>query len=110
MKINKKIRNVWHAFFYKSASPRGIEFALSCQNVTSDIDLHRKPSTLMGYLRFWLHLSLCQACKNYYDFSKVLSVAVKRKSRAQLTDLSKLNDSLLKKYAGDKDINDKCTH
>lgn len=98
MKLSQKIRKIWHDWFYKDASKERFEFALRCQDVTSGIDLHEKPKTLSGHFRFWLHLSLCQACKNYYDMSKALGGAVKKREPMNPSKIQNLNTSLIEKY------------
>lgn len=98
MKLSQKIRKIWHDAFYKDASKERFEFALKCQDVTAGIDLHEKPTTFSGQFRFWLHLSLCQACKNYYDLSKVLSKAVKKSPSKPKENIEHINRDLLEKY------------
>ena len=99
MGLNHRIRKIWHEAFYRNASQKRIDLALRCQEVTSRIDLRQMPSRLSGYFRFWLHLSLCQACKNYYEISNALSRALKKRPAGPRMDSSQLNETLLKKYA-----------
>jgi hypothetical protein len=102
MKFSQKLRQIWHDAFYKNASKERVEFALKCQDVTARIDLHEKPTSLNGLFRFWLHLSLCRACKNYFDLSKVLSKAIKKSPPPSVTNLEKINNSLLERYGQKK--------
>lgn len=102
MKLSQKIRKILHDAFYKNASKERVEFALKCQDVTAAIDLHEKPSTLSGHFRHHLHLSLCQACKNYYDMSKFLSSTVKKSPKSLSASVDKINKSLLEKYSQNK--------
>ena len=99
MKFSQKVRRIWHEAFYKNASEEKVELALTCQDVTATIDLHEKPTAISGQLRFWLHLSLCQACKNYYDLSKVLSKAVKARPSSSGASFEQLNQNLLEKFS-----------
>ena len=99
MKLSQKIRKIWYDAFYTNASKERVEFALRCQDVTSNIDLHEKPTTLSGHFRFWLHLSLCQSCRNYYELSKALGKAIKRNPEAESTGkVEQINKVLLEKY------------
>ena len=98
MKFSQKVRQIWHDAFYKNASKERAEFALKCQDVTARIDLHEKPNSFSGYFRYWLHLSLCQACKNYYDYSRILSHAFKKSPSSSTINLEKINKSLIEKY------------
>lgn len=98
MKFSQRIRQIWYNAFYKNASKERVEFALKCQDVTSSIDLHEKPTSISGYFRYWLHLSLCQACKNYYDYSKVISKAIKKSPPSSAIDYEKINKNLIEKY------------
>lgn len=50
-----------------------VRAALTCQHAAETVDLGFSGRGLLYRLRFWLHLSLCQACKNYYTFSSKLS-------------------------------------
>ncbi len=102
MKTSHKLRKFWHDLFYRLTLKKGRDFALKCQNVTADIDLKRKPKNLSGYFRFRLHLSLCQACKNYYDLSQVLGKAVRKSQSKPLAGVEHINEALLQKY-GKKD-------
>ena len=105
MKFGQKILQIWHGVFYKNASKERVEFALKCQDVTAGIDLHEKPSSIKGHFRYWLHLSLCQACKNYYDLSKVLSNAVKKTPPTSIPNFETINKTLVEKYAQKKITN-----
>jgi hypothetical protein len=102
MKFSQLVRKIWHDIFYRNASDRRVDFALNCKEVTARMDLHEKPSTALGHLRYWLHLSLCQACKNYHELSRVLSRAIKQSPPSSGTGLEKINKSLLAKYSRDK--------
>jgi hypothetical protein len=103
MKINHKLRKIWHDWFYENASDKYLEFALKCQDMATKIDLNTKPKTASDYLRFNFHLSLCQACKNYNDFSKTLTKKIKNKSTLPSVDIQKINSELLTKYGHNND-------
>ena len=77
---------------------------MRCEHVAEIVDLG-KPLGLKDRVRFLLHLSLCQACKNYFDATKAIKAAIKNLvlNRPQSLDLSKLNRELLKKHAQSND-------
>jgi hypothetical protein len=103
MKIGQKIRNIWHDVYYRNASKQRQTFALKCQDVTWTIDLRQKPTTIIDHFRFLLHLSLCQACKNYFDVSKALSNGLKNRRPSPVINIDKINISLLEKYGRSSD-------
>lgn len=98
MKTSKIIRKLWHDWYYKNASKSRLDFALDCQEVTKCIDLHVAPEGFMGRFRMWLHLSLCQACKNYDNLSKALELAVKERRKIDARQVKKINEQLVKKF------------
>lgn len=98
MKFTQKFRKIYHDVFYSLASKEIKEFALKCQSVTAEIDLHEMPATFSSRFRLRLHLSFCQACKNYYEWSKALSRAVKKGPSVLPPSLRELNKKLLEKY------------
>ncbi|MGZ3724308.1 MAG: hypothetical protein ACXWQQ_00820 [Pseudobdellovibrio sp.] len=74
MKFDQKLRQIWHDIFYALFKAWGEEFALTCREATLETDTQAGDSLSF---RYWLHLSVCQACKNYYDFSAFLSRKMK---------------------------------
>lgn len=78
MNFRKKIRLIWHTIYYRFSGPKGVDFALMCRDVAYHIDHSPKPNSFVHQFRFWLHISLCQACKNYYDYSNFLSIQLKK--------------------------------
>jgi len=99
MKLSQKIRRVWHDAFYYRASKLKVEFALKCNTVTEAIDLKTRPETLTDRFRMALHLSLCQACRNYQNVSRVLSFAVKSSPPPPIVkSVDELNANLLEKF------------
>lgn len=99
MKLSHKIRKVWHDWFSANATKKQVAFALSCQDVTCEIDLRKKRETLRERFRFWLHLSFCQACKNYYEFSNALGRAVRKKKPHEPVRIQEMNAALVEKYS-----------
>lgn len=100
MSLKEKLRYYWHETYYAVVSERGIEFAMSCKDVTERIDLGNMPTSFVDRLRFRLHLSLCQACLNYSNMSKALRRAVRElmKLGESPFNMEKLNQQLLKKF------------
>ncbi len=73
---------------------------MRCQAVTERYDLGQQSETLSERVRIQLHLSLCQACKDYALMSQALGTAV-RKASVRADDkpnLDKLNDALLNRF------------
>ncbi len=101
MGFKEKIRHYWHDFYYDAASPKAIQFAMRCQHVAEIIDLAPKNMKLMDRFRFRLHLSLCQACANYYDISRALKKAILELIKIEKNDarVELLNRNLLVKHA-----------
>ena len=94
-----KFHSLWHDVYYKFSGDRGIEFAMRCRDVATIIDMHEPPRTWLGRFRFRLHLSLCQACKNYYSVSVLLRTGLKKliaKRNKGADNLERLNKTLLK--------------
>lgn len=97
MKFTHRIRNLAHSIYYFKASKQRTEFALKCEEVTGQMDLHQKPKNLIDFFKFNLHLSLCQACKNYQNLSQTLSKAIAENSAAQNFKTQNSNTSSLAK-------------
>lgn len=101
MKIGKKLRSIWHNIYYTMTFRKGREFAMRCKDVVHQIDLRNENQPGLQKFRINLHLSLCQACKNYSDASLAIRQAVRNavKLQEQPERLEKLNNNLLKKYS-----------
>lgn len=100
--FKKIVRKAWHDIYYFWASKKGVDFALTCREATENIDLNDQAKTAQGKLRVKLHISLCQACNNYYSFSRSLSRALKKLVQARPktdSDLDKLNNELVQKFS-----------
>lgn len=105
MKVGENIRKIWHDVFVGLNNKKLFRFADTCQNVVTGIDLNEKPRSFVENARFKLHLSMCQACMNYYRFSKSLSGQVKKSSLtppAQSMDLDSLQKRLMAEMAKPK--------
>ncbi len=77
MKLGKKLSEVWHDIYYHFAGNRGVDFAMKCKDVAHQIDLPEKGKSIKERFRFLLHLTMCEACRNYYSFSKFLRLKVR---------------------------------
>lgn len=105
MKLGESVRKIWHDIFVGLNNKKLFRLADTCQNVVTGIDLNDKERTLLETARFRLHLSMCQACMNYYRFSKSLSGQVKKSSLAPPTksmDLEALQKRLMAEMAKPK--------
>ncbi|MEO5667464.1 MAG: hypothetical protein ABIR96_05355 [Bdellovibrionota bacterium] len=95
-------RRIWHDAYYAVSGKPGLNFAMLCRDVAEMIDLKTTPTTLVGKVRFKLHLSLCQACWNYSEFSKriqeLMKLLVEEKAAAQ-KNAEALNQDLLKTFS-----------
>lgn len=99
--INKSLRFIWHGFFYILAPKRAVEFAMSCKEVTEKIDLSDQVHNPKERFRLKLHLSLCQACSNYHQSSKILGDAIRIAWSQHFhsdSELEKLNQRLLNNF------------
>lgn len=96
----QRLRHYWHEIYYFFASEKAIEFAMHCKDVAEKIDLQGPTASWTQDFRLRLHLSLCQACKNYFDISVALKQAVREliKDSAYSGSVKILNQELLKKF------------
>lgn len=100
MQMTKTLRKYWHDLYYWGNPQKRVDFAFRCRHVADMIDMER-PQDPWNLFRFYLHLSLCRACANYFRISRALKSAAKdmlSRNRTEETDLTKLNADLLKKY------------
>jgi hypothetical protein len=100
MPLGKRFRQVWHDIFYAKPSEKRVEFAMRCKDVIHHIDHGVSHMGWKHWFRLKLHLSLCQVCKNYFDFSRFLnrSLHTLLGKRPSEQDLEKLNKRLLDKF------------
>lgn len=100
MTRGQRIRKIWHDFFYSRVSAQGVDFALKCQEVAGHVDVPRNQLSFRDRFRFFLHLSLCQACKNYSNFSKGFRRHLKPWAGSQISksQVQIFNKKLLEKY------------
>lgn len=101
-KLKKKFRHYWHDLYYYLTDQKGADFAMTCKDATEKIDLSDLAQTNTDKFRVQLHVSLCQACNNYYSLSQMLRAAVRKLMMSQKVskmNLEKLNQSLIEKYS-----------
>jgi hypothetical protein len=102
--LKNKLRHRWHELFYAVTGKTGEQFAMTCKDVSGEVDLGTAPRQPLARVRFYLHLSLCQACANYFAASHALKQIVNEMvygsaSQANLkTTLERLNQELMKKH------------
>lgn len=106
-KLFRKLREIWHdVYYYKGGAARD-RFALTCKEATELTNGHLENASVILKLRYWLHISVCQICKNYFEISNGLrkairqlysseSIKIKQMSR---DETAKLNADLLKKHS-----------
>lgn len=100
-KLRKKIRHYWHNIYFAITADKGADFAMTCKEVTEEIDLPSSDSNSLQKARVKLHVSLCQACHNYYSFSQILKKLTRKFFISQKLDekkIEQLNRKLLNKY------------
>jgi len=75
--------------------------AMTCRDVTAKIDLGDVPKDFWGLVRFRLHLSLCRACRFYFDASQALRKAMRDfvKASEDSVSIELLNKQLLEKFS-----------
>ena len=91
----RSLRRQVHDFYYRFCGPAGVHLARTCQSVTAQIDLAEPGRGL----RFWLHLTLCQACADYFTFSRRIGQVLRQHPRRPPVDLERVNAELLLKLA-----------
>lgn len=98
--LKKRLRHILHQIYYYRASKKRVEFAMTCKDATSFVDVRSQPKTASGRLRLFLHFSVCQSCANYKKLSNVLAQSLKTKAKAQARsqDLTELNQELMKRF------------
>ena len=87
MKPTKTLRKYWHDAYYALASDRAVTFAMLCRDVAHEIDLAHADHGWSEKVRLRLHLSLCQACKNYFDVSVALKEAAEQMRQASFVPI-----------------------
>ena len=99
-KFKNILRFLWHALYYVVAPSKVVDFALRCKQVAESIDLDRWPDGRYGKVRMKLHLSLCQACKNYFDANEALKRVARELvlGRVDQIKLEQLNAELLQRF------------
>lgn len=98
MKITQLLRKYWHDIYYSLNPKARVHFALRCKDAAEKIDLGTNKKTPLDSVRLQLHLSLCQACKNYDESSSYLKKMIRKFIQREDKNLDQLNQDLLKKF------------
>jgi hypothetical protein len=72
---------------------------MNCKDISHSIDLNQMPDTILGKIRFKLHLILCQACKDYFDITMRLRNAMRSMLSNKVENIEKTNQGLIEKFA-----------
>lgn len=101
MTIIQRLQKIWHDIYYALAPKTAVDFAMRCQDVAHQIDLGDSLKTPKQKFRRLLHMSLCQACRNYEGYSRWLNKEATQIKLSKLGDdtLIKLNSRLLKTHS-----------
>ncbi|MEQ1721556.1 MAG: hypothetical protein ABL930_00145 [Pseudobdellovibrio sp.] len=106
-KLFRNFREIWHnIYFYKSGSARE-KFALTCKQAADLSNGNLEKAAFSLRMRYRLHLSICQICKNYSEISSGLRQALRRLYSSETikikqmntAEAEKLNTELLKKHS-----------
>ncbi len=98
-RIERKIRSIWHDLYYKMSGDRGADFAMTCEEASKYTDLGFSKTNIKQKIRYRLHISICQICKNYSEFTQILRNKIKRlqKNKKQIfsiREIEEMNKSL----------------
>jgi hypothetical protein len=101
MKMIRILLKYWHDLCCIILGEHGNRIIFSCKEVTGNIDLRNKPIGFLGSFRFYMHLSICKACKNYYDFSNALQKVMSQymKNTFSKMNIENLNRDLINKFS-----------
>jgi hypothetical protein len=104
VKIGQGLRKIWHAVYYALAPKAAVDFAMRCKDVATQVSLGGPPETSKQKLRYLLHMSLCQACRNYEGYSRWLNREATQVNTLKLDEqrLKILSSRLLKAHSGTK--------
>ena len=105
MNFGKRARQIWHDIYYKVVGDDGVDFAMTCREVVEMTNVADKPRKKITTLRYYLHLSVCQACKNYSVFSNFIKKMLKNKFLIEpdAKHLNELNNQLLNSFKKSRD-------
>lgn len=94
------IRRWWHDLYYWVTGNKGARFALTCREAVEQVNWPEARGVALKRFRLKLHLSLCQACHNYFEMSRQLGRAFRTMVRGsdRHVDLERLNQDLLRRF------------
>lgn len=98
-RIERKIRSIWHDFYYSVSGARGADFAMTCEEASKYTDLGLAKISFKQKIRYRLHISICQICKNYSELTQILKNKIKRMQKDQkqifsIQEIEEMNKSL----------------
>jgi len=72
---------------------------MTCRQTVEQMDLGEPPASFRAWLRLKLHLSLCKACRYYFQASRILGAAIRQMvDGSGAVDVEKINHELLQKF------------
>ncbi len=86
--MERKIRFVWHDLYYSVSGDHGADFAMTCEEASKYTDLGLSKTSLKQKIRYRLHISICQICKNYGELTQILKNKIKRIQKDQKQSFS----------------------
>ncbi len=91
--FGERLKHYWHEVYYF--------FFRRCKDVAELIDLGEEPATLMGRIRYRLHIAFCKACRNYLNLTQVLREVIRETLRKSIDParIDQLNQKLLQKLS-----------
>ena len=100
MSILRGLRRIWHDAYYALAPKSAVSYALRCREFVERVDTHQFGTTRSERLRYKLHSSLCQACRNYERYTQWIRRESQPLAKSTQSDqLENLNQRLLQKFS-----------
>lgn len=93
MKFKHIIRQLWHGIYYSLAPESMQDYAMNCRDAVTELNTKK-----VIPFQVKLHLSLCQGCTNYDEYSKWLKVNFPEKNHGMPLDLSQKIFSKIKNH------------
>lgn len=98
-RIERKMRSIWHDLYYAISGDKGADFAMTCEEASKYTDLGISKISIKQKVRYRIHISICQICKNYSEFTQILRSKIKRmqkdqKQKFSIREIEEMNKSL----------------
>lgn len=102
--LAQKLRKLWHDAYYALAPQSAQNFAMRCRDVAAQVDFPESVDSPLKKWRHSLHMSLCEACRNYEGYSRWLTkeAAQVEVPAADASRVEKLNAHLLETHSKKK--------